>query len=243
MKNEALIHDCVKVVELYYRTQAPEGEVLEIGRIGDKLINGSDADEVLVSVHGKKVPPLKEDAYSVFYQLPGDAKDGNTVEVLMLFESKGLHHHTKQVVEDYWGIGINYARCAGKELKLEYAYTEKSKGVGLSKGEKTGLAERMENPLLTWHTYSFALPRQPEGVWFPYHLRLEHSGNGFIYLNGHCIGRCWQKGSQYEYYLPECWLNLGGENHLAVSLRPTACGAEIRKAEVVPIAWVAEKRK
>ena len=33
----------------------------------------------------------------------------------------------------------------------------------------------------------------------------------WIYLhNGHCIGRCWQKGPQHEYYIPECWLNIGG---------------------------------
>ena len=230
---------------VYYRTKAPEGEVLEIGRIGDKLINGSEADEVLVSVHGKIVPLLREDAHCAFYQLPGDAASGNLTEVLMLFESKGLHHHTKQIVEEYWSIGINYARCAGKDLKLEYAYTEKTRGIELSKGKQMErpAAGQTEDFPLTWHTYSFVLPLQPEGVWFPYHLRLEYSGNGFVYLNGHCIGRCWQKGPQYEYYLPECWLNLGGENHLAISLRPTADGAEIRKAEIVPITQVAEKKK
>ena len=228
---------------VYYRTQAPEGGVLEIGRIGDKLINGSDADEVLVSVRGERIPLLKEDAHSAFYQLPGDTRSGNRVEVLMLFESKGLHHHTKQIVEDYWGIGIDYARCAGKDLKLEYAYTEKAKGIELSEGKEANLTGQTAASFLTWHTYSFTLPRQPEGIWFPYHLRLEHSGNGFVYLNGHCIGRCWQKGPQYEYYLPECWLNFGGENHLVVSLRPTADGAEIRKAEIVPVTRVAEKRK
>lgn len=230
---------------VYYRTKAPEVEVLEIGRIGDKLINGSEADEVLVSVHGKIVPLLREDAHCAFYQLPGDAASGNLTEVLMLFESKGLHHHTKQIVEEYWSIGINYARCAGKDLKLEYAYTEKTRGIELSKGKQMErpAAGQTEDFPLTWHTYSFVLPLQPEGVWFPYHLRLEHSGNGFVYLNGHCIGRCWQKGPQYEYYLPECWLNFGGENHLAISLRPTADGAEIRKAEIVPITQVAEKKK
>lgn len=111
------------------------------------------------------------------------------------------------------------------------------------KADGTSGAGQTEDFPLTWHTYSFVLPLQPEGVWFPYHLRLEHSGNGFVYLNGHCIGRCWQKGPQYEYYLPECWLNFGGENHLVISLRPTADGAEIRKAEIVPITQVAEKKK
>lgn len=227
---------------VYYRTQAPEGGVLEIGRIGDKLINGSDGDEVLVSVRGERAPLVKQDERRAFYQLPGDAQSRNRVEVLMLFESKGLHHHTKQVVEDYWGIGIDYARCAGKDLQLEYAYTEKAKGIALSEGKEADLTERTEASLLTWHTYSFTLPLQPEGIRFPYHLRLEHSGNGFIYLNGHCIGRCWQSGPQTEYYLPECWLNLGGENHLAISLRPTEDGAEIRKAAIVPVTRAAEMK-
>ena len=232
---------------VYYRTYALQGKLLEVGRIGHKLINGTDADEVLVSVQGKRLPILKEDAYSVFYQLPGDSAINRKVEVVMLFESKGLHHHTKKIVEDYWGIGLNYVRCGGKELSLEYAYTENERGLNLSKGgrlqEKTLTeATELNEPLLAWYSYSFTLPEQPREVWFPYHLRLEHSGNGFIYINGHCIGRCWQKGPQREYYIPECWLNIGGENQLVVSLRPTSDGAEIQRAEIIPVTWVAQRR-
>ena len=139
-------------------------------------------------------------------------------------------------------------RCGDKELSLEYAYTENERGLNLSKGG--GLQEKilpetaeLDESLLSWYSYSFTLPEQPRGVWFPYHLRLEHSGNGFIYINGHCIGRCWQKGPQHEYYIPECWLNIGGENHLVVSLCPTRDGAEIRGAEIIPVTWVAERRE
>ena len=233
---------------VYYRTYAPQGKLLEVGRIGHKLINGTDADEVLVSVQGKILPMLKEDAYSVFYQLPGDSAINRKLEIVILFESKGLHHHTKKIVEDYWGIGLNYVRCGGKELSLEYAYTENERGLNLSKGG--GLQEKilpetaeLDESLLSWYSYSFTLPEQPRGVWFPYHLRLEHLGNGFIYINGHCIGRCWQKGPQHEYYIPECWLNIGGENHLVVSLCPARDGAEIRGAEIIPVTWVAERRE
>lgn len=231
----------------YYRTYAPQGKLLEVGRIGHKLINGTDADEVLVSVQGKLLPVLKEDAYSASYQLPGDSAVNEKVEVIMLFESKGLHHHTKKIVEDYWNMGIGYVKCGGKELALEYAYTEEEHGVSLSKGNNLqgnaveGSTDLYE-PLLSWYSSTFILPEQPHGIWYPYHLRLEHSGNGFIYVNGHCIGRCWEKGPQREYYIPECWLNIGGENHLAVSLRPTASGADIQKAEIIPVTWVAESR-
>lgn len=248
-KGECIDHDGIYGRHfVYYRTYAPQGKLLEVGRIGHKLINGTDADEVLVSVQGKILPMLKEDAYSVFYQLPGDSAINRKLEIVMLFESKGLHHHTKKIVEDYWGIGLNYVRCGDKELSLEYAYTENERGLNLSKGG--GLQEKilpetaeLDESLLSWYSYSFTLPEQPRGVCFPYHLRLEHSGNGFIYINGHCIGRCWQKGPQHEYYIPECWLNIGGENHLVVSLCPTRDGAEIRGAEIIPVTWVAERRE
>lgn len=247
-KGEYIDHDGIYGRHfVYYRTYAPQGKLLEVGRIGHQLINGTDADAVLVSVQGKILPILKEDTYSVFYQLPGDSAVNRKVEVIILFESKGLHHHTKKIVEDYWSIGVDYVRCGGKELALEYAYTENERGLNLSNGgvlqEKTlARTAKLDEPLLSWYSYSFTLPEQPRGVWFPYHLRLEHSGNGFIYINGHCIGRCWQKGPQHEYYIPECWLNLGGENHLVVSLRPTSDGAEIQKAEIIPVTWVAERR-
>lgn len=247
-KGEYIDHDGIYGRHLvYYRTYAPQGKLLEVGRIGHKLINGTDADEVLVSVQGKILPVLKESTYSVFYQLPGDSVVNEKVEVVMLFESKGLHHHTKKIVENYWGIGVDYVKCGGKELALEYAYTENERGLNLSNGiipqEKMEAGtDNFTEPLLSWYSYSFTLPEPLHEVWFPYHLRLEHSGNGFIYINGHCIGRCWQEGPQREYYIPECWLNFGGENHLVVSLRPINDGVQIQRAEIIPVTWVAEIR-
>lgn len=231
---------------IYYRTFAPEGKILEIGRIGKKLINGTDADTMLVSVHGKLLPILKEDLNSAYYQLPGDSSVKRKLEVIMLFESKGLHHHTKKIVEDYWGIGPNYVRCGGKELTLEYANSEKERGVNLSRGVLRGNKLQSSinegEPLIMWHNFAFQLPERSKDVWYPYHLRLEQNGNGFIYVNGHCIGRCWQDGPQREYYIPECWLNIGEENILTISLRPAGEGVAIRTAEIIPVTWVAEKR-
>lgn len=231
---------------IYYRTFAPQGKILEIGRIGKGLINGTDADTILVSVEGKLLPILKESATSASYQLPGDSSINRKLEVTMLFESRGLHHHTKKIVEDYWSIGPMFVRCGGKELALEYAYTEKERGVGLSQGtlKKRDLTSsgQQNKPLIMWHSFSFELPERPVNMWYPYHLHLEQSGNGFIYVNGHCIGRCWQEGPQREYYIPECWLNIGGKNILTISLRPTEVRSGIKIAEIIPVTWVAEKR-
>ncbi|WP_300813502.1 beta-galactosidase [uncultured Bacteroides sp.] len=227
---------------VYYRCHAAEGGLLEVGRIGDKLINGTDKDEVLVKAAGQLLPVWQENDTCAAYRLPGDSLSGKRMEVLMLFESKGLHHHTKKVVEDYWCIGPDFVRCNGKDLTLYYAYTEKERGEAYSSG--TASADRDEagtgtadDALLVWHEYSFTMPADVPEVNVPYHLYMEHSGNGFIYLNGHCLGRCWEAGPQNSYYLPECWLNRGGTNRIVVSMRPVDGEADIRKAVVVPAIW------
>ncbi len=218
---------------IYYKCVGREGKLLEIGRIGHKLVNGTDKDEVLVRANGMQVPAILENETSVFFRLPGDSLSGKKVEVVMLYESKGLHHHTQKIVEDYWKAGIGFAKCNGRYVDLYYAYTEKGKGEGLSSGElsvdEATSGNETEEPLLVWHDYSFEVP-QAERVG---HLRIRHSGNGFIYLNGHCLGRCWEEGPQSEYYLPECWLNHGGKNRLVISMRPGPDGASIQEADII----------
>jgi len=99
-------------------------------------------------------------------------------------------------------------------------------------------------PQLTWFRLSFELPAPIAGIWVPWQLRLDANGNGFMYLNGHSIGRYWQAGPQREFFLPECWLNFGAgkKNNLTLSLRPLAKGASIQSAVVEPYAAFAEFR-
>ena len=88
-----------------------------------------------------------------------------------------------------------------------------------------------ENPLLKWHFYSFETVSDRDDVL--YFLRLEHAGNGFVYVNGHCIGRCYQEGPQREYYIPECWLHQDRPNRVAVSLRPCSQGNAVESALII----------
>ena len=106
-----------------------------------------------------------------------------------------------------------------------------------------GSAAAPTNALLTWYRMSFQLPPVKPGVWVPWHLHLEATGNGFLYLNGHAIGRYWQIGPQHDFFLPECWLHFGDgqTNNLTLSLRPMEAGAEIQSASVAPYAKFAEK--
>lgn len=98
--------------------------------------------------------------------------------------------------------------------------------------------------LLSWRRLEFQLPQSRQGEWVPWLLRLDASGNGFIYLNGHPLGRYWATGKQRDFYLPECWLNSepGKKNVVALCLRPTDGGVAVRSAQVMPYAVYAEKR-
>ena len=195
-------------------------------------MNGSVADTVLVSVNGKLLPIFSETQESAHYCIPGDSLSGRRVEVILLFENKGLHHHTNWAVEKFWYIGPTYVRCKGKELPLSYAYLENERGVRYSSSmkENVDLGDIVGESLLKWYRYSFDLP-QGQTVTSCF-LKLEQNGNGFVYVNGHCIGRCWEQGPQSEYYIPECWLNTDKPNIVAVSLRPTAQGANVKVAGI-----------
>ena len=97
---------------------------------------------------------------------------------------------------------------------------------------------------LTWYRLHFSLPATDPHIWVPWKLQLEATGNGFIYLNGHALGRAWEAGPQTEYFLPECWLNFGpgSTNVIALCMRPTKVAPQINTAVVSPYDEFAESR-
>ena len=101
---------------------------------------------------------------------------------------------------------------------------------------------RPDSSVLKWYRMNFPLPSQQAGVWLPWRLHLMAKGNGFLYLNGHPLGRYWDVGPQHDFFLPECWLHFGGSNNLTLNLRPTEHGAGIQSAAVKPYYDFGEKR-
>ncbi|MGD0463447.1 MAG: beta-galactosidase [Tepidisphaeraceae bacterium] len=97
---------------------------------------------------------------------------------------------------------------------------------------------------LVWYRLRFELPSPEAHVWVPWKLHLEATGNGFIYVNGHALGRWWEIGPQKDFYLPECWLNFGpgSTNVVTLSLRPTTGPASVGEASVSPYRDFAETR-
>lgn len=105
-------------------------------------------------------------------------------------------------------------------------------------------APSSDSAMLTWYRMNFSVQSPKPGVWVPWKLHLNATGNGFIYLNGHELGRYWEAGPQHDFFLPECWLNFGDgkTNQLTLSLRRADKGAEIQSAIVEPYRDFAEKR-
>ena len=96
---------------------------------------------------------------------------------------------------------------------------------------------------LTWFRLSFDTPATQPNEFVPFRLTLDATGNGFLYLNGHPLGRYWQVGPQHDFYLPECWLAPAGKpNVVALELRPTAAAATVRSAVVQPYQGQCEVR-
>jgi hypothetical protein len=98
-----------------------------------------------------------------------------------------------------------------------------------------------EGTILSWYRMNFRLPSTKSHVWVPWRLHLNASGNGFLYLNGHELGRYWQAGPQHDFFLPQPWLE-SGDNLITLSLRPVDHGVSIQSASVEPYSEFAEKR-
>ncbi len=90
---------------------------------------------------------------------------------------------------------------------------------------------------LVWYRLRFALPSPDAHIWVPWKLHLEATGNGFIYLNGHALGRWWEIGPQKDFFLPECWLNFGPgtTNVVTLCLRPTKGSPSVSRRRFCPI--------
>jgi hypothetical protein len=98
---------------------------------------------------------------------------------------------------------------------------------------------------LQWSRFKFELLETKKGIWVPWVVRLTTTGNGFLYLNDHALGRYWQVGPQHDFFLPECWLNFGPgkSNVLTMCLRSVdGTPVKVESAEIVPVNEVAEYR-
>lgn len=218
---------------IYYKVRGnvKQGGSLTVPIVGKGQMNNTDADEVRVLADDKQLTATETTDTTACFLVPQGTK-----QLLLLYDTRGLHHHTNLSVERTWLIGPGQVWLDGKAMSLSFAATEKQRGSELSgtkvqsswKRQAVKPSARFKDQnesLLTWVTASFTL--NPETISLkstPLWLHIEQQGNGFVYVNGHCLGRCYDYGPQRDYYIPDCWVNRDGENRVAVSLMPNSQG-------------------
>lgn len=204
---------------------------------------------------------IKPDEYDNRFDVSGLLKSGNN-EINVVYEDLG-HAHGYVPMEELAGI-----RKAGLSLTdttlthpLKWEYAADAAGISLGyqlpahvpagwkivlldavteisrKGNFIQPREPM-NGLFTWYRVEFSLPADKAALESSWLARISASGNGYMWLNGHNIGRHWEAGPQREFYLPECWLNFGTarKNVLVMGLRQTESGAFLKAMEIRPYA-------
>jgi len=245
-----------KYTRMLFNTYSRDIINMEVnGKIAPRLFPSEKWVSEVTRQRDKSFTFLKETEYDNQFDLAGLLKEGHN-EVWLVYENIG-HEHGYFPMEELCGI-----RTAGlsdgvttinKVLKWDYSpnlsgiehkFTDAafdSKDWKIVPLDTTFLIPRKGNniqpkvkqsALFTWYKAEFKLPENADkGTW---RLLINASGNGFIYINGHNIGRHWEAGPQREFYIPECWLNLkaGEKNNITLGLRQTVNGAVIRSMEI-----------
>lgn len=209
---------------------------------------------------------IRPDEFDNRFDVSGTLKEGDN-EILVVYENLG-HAHGYVPMEELSGIreaGLSVTETALTH-PLQWEFSADAAGVTenwtqpdfnadgwevipldtQSEIQRKGnniQPRKSQDGLFTWYRMEFTLPAGKKNEWIPWLLRINASGNGYMWLNGHNIGRHWEAGPQREFYLPECWLKFGGtKNVLTIGLRQTENGAYIQSAEIRPDANGAETR-
>jgi hypothetical protein len=225
-------------------------------------------DSFIAQLNGNRLPALRHGRGNITAVIPSTSSDGG--QLLLLYENGGRDNggadmdakcglfdlvvgngkadadsvHPANAIPMHWQISGQTAGTAGKwwDPALD---DSKWEDVKLVSTINPGAAAPGNVPVnLVWYRIQFDLPSPEAHVWVPWKLHLQASGNGFIYLNGHALGRYWDAGPQQDFYLPECWMNFGpnSTNVVALCMRPTRDSPTVRRAWVSPYGDFAETR-
>lgn len=215
------------------------------------LVKYTAGDSILTWINGKPAPGIAHKGHSSVFGLP---MGSNTAE--FLYENPGFANGGKEI-ERTGGIGLpvpgaaaenptvaseSFGRPAGDEEQWWRPGLDDENWTSVTIGDAA--ASSSSDPGLLWYRMNFSLPPPQPHVWVPWRLHLVARGNGFLYLNGHALGRYWDAGPQHDFFLPECWINFGNGrvNNLTLNLRPINGASFIQSATVEPYSNFAEKR-
>jgi hypothetical protein len=218
--------------------QVAEGRVLTLGSIDD---------EGQVYVNGQPAATSRDWSVPVRVDLTRFLHAGPNVVAVVVHnkDNSGGLCHGARLTPVGKPLPVQWAMSQDGQGALNHWY-EPSYDDGQWKPIKLGDPVPADDAtLLTWTRLRFELPTPKPNQWVPWKLTLNAGGNGFLYLNGHALGRWWEVGPQKDFYLPECWLNFGpGQtNVVTLALHPTPDhAAAVKGASVSPYAEQAEVR-
>jgi hypothetical protein len=220
----------------------------EIAAGPKRLLFGRIDDKGWVYLDGKQVAHTNDWSQPQSVDLGKELKAGHHVVAVVVQNDDGPGGLAQ-------GVNLEPASAAGRAVdSMDVATdlvssrerwwdpaTDESKW---TKSTSTDDANAKAQPMLRWYRLHFKLPAPQPHVWAPWRFKLQAVGNGFLYLNGHALGRYWQVGPQEDFYLPECWLHTDDktDNVLTICLRPTHAAPTIRGAELSVYETQAERR-
>ena len=213
-----------------------------------KLVFGHIDDTSIVYLNGEKIGETRDWNIAHRFDITSKVKPGRNVVALVVANTDGpggVSHGVKLEPKASEGKLLPITHVATSSTAISQHWWEPS--LDDSAWPATKLGEPLPEPPApqTWYRMHFSVPTSDPRIWAPWKIHLDATGNGFLYLNGHPLGRYWQRGPQRDFYLPECWLKFGeGEqNVLSMNLRPVDGEASLRAAELSVYADQAEVRE
>jgi hypothetical protein len=217
----------------------PSSTMLTLGRVDD---------DGFIYVNGQRVGECHDWTQAQHFDISRQLHAGENSIVVHCINREGgggLSHNTVlepigTPIPTQWEFSQMTAGVAGKWWDTDL---DDSKWKSTKPGDNAG-GSTDNQPLLTWYRMKFELPTPNPKQWIPWRMTLNAGGNGFLYLNGHPLGRWWEVGPQHDFFLPECWLNFGPgkTNVITVEMRPTAVPVGINSAQIHPYENMAETR-
>lgn len=222
---------------VFRATFAVSADDVKSGRTSLRLLRVDDGGEVFVN--GSKIGEAQDWSHTYTFDAAKQLHVGkNSIAVL-------VHNADGNGGLGAVTLALPQEVTIGKTGTLAYADVSPEAAAEASLPE--GMLpsdEKQGSGLMTTERLSFEIPASPENVWVPWLLRVQATGNGFLYVNGHPLGRYWQAGKQKDFFLPECWLNAGAgkKNIVSMELSEVDQPVAVQSAEVIPYSVYAEKR-
>ena len=210
---------------------------------GWSLNFGRIDDEGWVYVNGTLVGETTDWSVDYSFDVTGQLHEGKNVIAVVVRNTDGSGGMGSPSFTQGANTRAVQLEAFGKPAGIEEEWWQPSLDVDKWETVKIGgESAAPKGAMLEWYRMNFKMPPRKSHLWVPWRLHLDAAGNGFLYLNGHPLGRYWQAGPQHDFFLPECWLRPGSENLITLNLRPLDKGAVIQSATVEPYAEFAEKR-